>query len=154
MPVSSDVPARYFRGYPRRHLRGMLDGIAGTLGCLVPLLALALAGVVGRLRWFRQTRSWIDIALAAVALAFAVLWIRSIGAGIADSLVSRIVPYFRRRVGLRGLMPFKGGEALARNCRSLDELASRLGVEPLSSFGFADDRRGETLQWHDAEAGL
>jgi hypothetical protein len=36
----------------------------------------------------------------------------------------------------------------------LEELAERLGVKPLSSFGFTDDYYEQEVRWHPASEGL
>jgi hypothetical protein len=69
----------------------------------------------------------------------------------------RIVPYFARELG-----PFNGptmgaftrGRGLYRSITALDELGGRLGVRPLSSFGFAYDHYDQQVDWHRAAIGL
>jgi hypothetical protein len=63
-----------------------------------------------------------------------------------------IVPYFQK--GLGEIHTFARGQAIARSCQALDELAMQLSLCPLSSFGFNDDFAGEELTWHAPEEGL
>ncbi|HYF50576.1 MAG TPA: hypothetical protein VEJ63_14285 [Planctomycetota bacterium] len=71
-----------------------------------------------------------------------------------------IVPYFEREIG--GIDTFASGYAVARNCQRLDELAQRVGAEPLSEFGYEDDIHAyflgvkafeNRLKWFDATRG-
>ncbi len=66
---------------------------------------------------------------------------------------SRIVPYFSRQVGAAGgdaAAAFSRGHGLHREAAVLDRLAARLGVTPLSAFGFEDERCGQQVRWHAA----
>ncbi len=72
--------------------------------------------------------------------------------GVRDSMRARIVPYFESRIGRHDA--FRHGAVVARRCASLDELCLARGVRPISSFGFADDIRGERVVWYDASEGL
>lgn len=65
---------------------------------------------------------------------------RAIGGGIT----ARIVPYFSDSVG--DIDSFRGGFALAANCRALDALTGKHSSTLLSSFGFADDLAYETVR--------
>ena len=69
-----------------------------------------------------------------------------------DESIGRVVPYFAERLGDSEC--YFGGYAVARHCEKLDRLADRIGTHRLSSFGFNDDFRGETLTWHPAGVGL
>jgi len=69
----------------------------------------------------------------------------------------RIVPYFARELGEYGgktSAAFARGHGLYREILALDQLASTLGVKPLSAFGFADDYYEQEVQWHAASEGL
>ncbi|MBX3435743.1 MAG: hypothetical protein KF847_20690 [Pirellulales bacterium] len=90
---------------------------------------------------------------AAAALAVCLLF------GLFGNVMSlidvrsvRLTPYFQRTVG--EIETFLSGKALARNLRFLDDRAVQQGVEPLSSFGFADDLLGETPVWRQPAEGL
>jgi hypothetical protein len=90
-------------------------------------------------------------ALGAALLLFG--WFVLLGSNV-DALVAkpRIVPYFRATVP--GPDTFYGGKALARHCRALDLIAAQAGVAGISTFGFADEFRGEEPRWHPAADGL
>lgn len=88
-------------------------------------------------------------ALLAAAFLYGLL---GASASYWDSTHASIVPYFQSPVP--GPSTFCTGEALARHLGELDELAIRLGILPLSAFGFPDDLAGETLAWHDPAWGL
>lgn len=69
----------------------------------------------------------------------------------------RIVPYFTAELGaLLGptMAAFRRGRALYRNIVTLDDLARRLGVTPLSAFGFAYDHYAQEVRWQPAGDGL
>ena len=117
-----------------------------TIGCTGFMLALAAAGVVGRLAEFRRSGGWLELALAALAGAAFVFFCVVLVSGIRDSLVARIVPYFDTRLGLEGLGPFSRGAAVARHCKELDALAAQGGIRTIWSFL---DR-----EWHPCAAGL
>lgn len=61
----------------------------------------------------------------------------------------RIFPYYPERIPEGET--YLSGQALARNCGRLDRLAQGRG---LSSLGFPDALRGETVHWHDPSRGL
>jgi hypothetical protein len=68
----------------------------------------------------------------------------------------RIVPYFARRLEEYGgptSAAFAGGRSLFLELAALDALAERLGVAPLSAFGFPDDHYGQEVRWHPASEG-
>ena len=69
----------------------------------------------------------------------------------------RIVPYFLKELGALGgdtMAAFYRGRAIYLEITALDALAERLGVKPLSAFGFAYDHFGQAVQWHSAKDGL
>ena len=69
-----------------------------------------------------------------------------------DESIAQVVPYFAESLGDSEC--YFHGHAVARNCEELDRLADRIGTRRLSSFGFNDDLKGETLTWHPADVGL
>lgn len=69
-----------------------------------------------------------------------------------DESVAQVGPYFAEPLG--DSKCYFHGHAVARNCEELDRLADRIGTPRLSSFGFNDDFKGETLTWHPADVGL
>ncbi len=93
-------------------------------------------------------------AVAALSAAIFILF------GLLGSLMNvvdtiryvRVMPYYERELG--GIDTFLTGYALAKYLNQLDTLAIEHGVRTISSFGFADDLRGETLVWHDGAAGI
>lgn len=91
--------------------------------------------------------------VAAFAIAiFLFFGLGSLG-GVYDSThYVRVMLYFERALG--DIDTFLAGYALARYLEQLDALAIAHGAEPISKFGFADDLRGETLIWHNANEGL
>lgn len=88
---------------------------------------------------------------AGEGVVLGILWWGAIRGILADP-VPGIAPYFERRVG--DIHTYSRGKALGMLCPKLDELASTLGINPISSFGFADDFYGGTPVWHDATEGL
>lgn len=69
----------------------------------------------------------------------------------------RLVPYFAREVqpySRETAAAFWRGRALYREIATLDELAAKEGVPPLSAFGFADDYYEQEVQWYPASEGL
>lgn len=68
--------------------------------------------------------------------------------------IVRILPYFAKGNERVVATTFMSGHALSQHFQILEDMAMRRECEPLSTFGFADDLRGETLVWHDAKRGL
>jgi hypothetical protein len=69
----------------------------------------------------------------------------------------RIVPCLRRQLdeyGGASSVAFKRGHGLHREIDTLDALARRRDVTPLSAFGFADDCYGQPVVWHAAGEGV
>lgn len=92
--------------------------------------------------------------VAAFAIAIFVLFgvIGGLGWVYDSTRYVRVMLYFGRALG--DIDTFLAGYTLARYLGQLDALATAHGAEPISAFGFADDLRGETLVWHDANEGL
>jgi hypothetical protein len=144
---------RYYEGRPQAH-RDLqllaLSNLPGCCGCLALLiLAVNFLGLV-------FVPSVINVLLVVVAnLIFGFLmWpvpstVRSIRRDRGQ-----IVPYFKKPTDHSLGDAWLSGRALSRNCQRLDELGIRLGVQPLSHFGFADDMRGETVVWHEPKEAL
>lgn len=153
--VERGVSFRYIGGYPRRHLRTGIVGVAGSLGCGLPLTGLAVSAfwVSATALLTPATRSPFNLfgVLFAGYFTFCFGYGMVIG-GVRDSMRARIVPYFESRIGRHDA--FRHGAVVARRCASLDELCLARGVRPISSFGFADDIRGERVVWYDASEGL
>jgi hypothetical protein len=72
--------------------------------------------------------------------------------GALDDPLPGLAPYFDKPIG--DIDTYSRGQAIASRCPELDDLAVREGVRTVSSFGFSDDFRGETLTWHDAADGI
>ena len=141
-------------GYPPRHW----DHVRRMRALRASLLraTLATGGVALFLGW-GYVRDWppallfVPAPLAALIFLF-FLWQFCVTGDERHEV--RILPYFQKGHVLDSVSTFLDGEALARNCVFLDDLARREGLEPLSDFGFADDLAGETPIWHDAGLGL
>ncbi|MGN6643116.1 MAG: hypothetical protein ACTHKU_08950 [Verrucomicrobiota bacterium] len=90
---------------------------------------------------------------AGIAVAI-FLWICfGICVGIPDSLRVRLLPYFERPLG--NISTWDHGRSLLNHSRELDELATGLGVTPLSRFASGDDLiPGEQLVWHEPQLAL
>jgi hypothetical protein len=146
------VEPEYYHGYPGRHRHGIASGISWALGCSSPFVLLAGTGALFHGLAFLYDRSLLSALGFLVCGGFLALFLWGLIAGILDSFKARIVPYFRQYIG--DIHTFSGGEALARNCRQLDQLANDLHLTTLSAFGFNDDQAGEQVAWHDPGQGL
>jgi hypothetical protein len=138
----------------RFHLRqGLWIIWAPILGLALSILGLVAARSLAQSGQALSTTKvaflWFGLAyfgLAAVAMAT-----------LAFRLRARIVPYFSRRIGDYGgesSTAFVRGRGLHEEASALDERADALGVQRLSSFGFADDFYGQDVRWHSAAGGL
>jgi hypothetical protein len=93
-------------------------------------------------------------AFAAFAAFFG--WTSSLSVIAPLPVRPRIVPYFATQIGEYGGMTmsaFPRGRGLYREIVALEELAGRLGVRPLSEFGFAYDHYDQPVEWHPAAEG-
>lgn len=131
----------YFFGRPRRQWRYAV-GMLFLAGMMAFFAVFALMGA-----WHEPSWPW-SLVKGGVGLAAA--W----GSWhfLGSIFVCSIAPYFDREIG--GLSTFGQGEAIAKHCRRLDDLAAGKGAAPLSAFGYADDLKGETVVWHEPGAGL
>ena len=69
----------------------------------------------------------------------------------------RIVPYFKQELGPYGgstMAAFFRGRAVYREILALEDLATCLGVAPLSAFGFSHDLYEQEVRWHAPSDGL
>lgn len=64
----------------------------------------------------------------------------------------RIVPIYRS--GLRNSGTFLRGYAVARHFDDLEKRAGKLGLPPLSTFGFAEALCNEETRWHKASTAI
>lgn len=135
-------------GYPSLHderfrrVKRYSIVVTGVTGCLF------LVGVAG------AVLGSIPPLVAAISGALFILFgfIGSIGSIYATSRYVQIIPYFQRRLG--GIDTFLAGHTLVRYLNQLDGIAMNQNVQPISSFGFADDLLGEEVVWHDPKIGL
>ena len=140
----------YWRGYPERYRERYR---AGLKRALISVCVLVLVPVGGAIAWFVGS-AWTPLKIVFGSLllllsAFGtVICTRTIGA----LLFPRTVPYFEKALG--EITPFAGGRELAKNAEHVDALAAAAGAAALSSFGFADDFRGERLTWHEPALAL
>ena len=110
---------------------------------VLPFIALLAGTVFGP----------IPAGVTAMAGAIALFGLCGSLGGLYDAYRhAQIHPYFQRPVG--NIDTFCVGRSLARYFKQLDSIATGAGVKPLSAFGFNDDMRGETLQWHSPSEGL
>lgn len=140
--------SQHVDGYPRQYMEALRSSVRAAViamsitGCLA--VGTGLATVYGQM----------PPVFAATAIALFLLF------GVLGGLTAlydtwryvRIIPYFRREVG--EIDTYLAGEALARWLTHLDAAATSNGIQPLSTFGFDDDLRGEPLTWHSAADGL
>jgi hypothetical protein len=145
---------KYHGNFPARYGRQKRNLTFGTVGCLVPFFLIPSFLIVTANSYvlFVESYSFWAVALLVVGLVTFVFFAWQLIDGFRDARMARIVPYFQHQVG--DTHAFASGAALARNCRQLDELAVKLGVLPLSDFGFFDDLAGEAVVWHEAKDGL
>jgi len=121
------------------------------LGCFGPFFLACSLGVAATIFGFSEPPRWTEWA-RLVALSGFSCWF-ALGILSAFSVAgTTIVPYFQRQLG--DIHTFARGHEVAKCCQKLDELALRLGLTPLSAFGFNDDFAGEELAWHAPELGL
>jgi hypothetical protein len=128
---------------------------AAAFQLLVGAFVLAIVAFIV-VPWFHAGGS---IGVAALFLAYAIWTLR----GYAR-MRPRVVPYFElkdfrrgdpsRKTAEESGRAFLSGEEIAANLEDLDELALRLGVAPLSSFGFGDDLLKQEPQWSGIDDGL
>lgn len=146
--VPSILPPWTESGYPVRHADAVRSAYRSACIAIlvtgVPFLVLFLGTLWGDL----------PALLTAVsgALFLMIGLVGGIGAIRDTHRHIRVIPYFRRRLG--EIDTFLAGRSMARYLQHLDAIASEQSVAGLSTFGFADDLRGEQVQWHDPRDGL
>jgi hypothetical protein len=139
---------RYFRGYPARYRLDLFSRIGCTIGCL-PMLAVPL---------FCASFYWNSIQGhlrpgPVAALVLSGLYFLGFVLILANGFPKpQILPYFEKPLGSIGT--WLHGQAIARNCRALDEAAAAHGATPLSAFGYGDELNKEPFEWHEARLGL
>lgn len=135
-------------GYPLRHGEDLRAAKLYAMRAFLStgsLFALLMAGTV-----FGSVPPFLTAISAAIFLMFGVL--NGLGSLYDTYRYVKVVLYFERKLG--HIDTFLAGHTMARVLSQLDAIAIEQEVRPLSTFGFADDLRGESLQWHDSEEGL
>ena len=135
-------------GLPPQHFEAVRDARRYALN------AIGVTGIIFVLLLF-GTMFW-SVWPVLTALAFAIFLLFGVIGGLGGFCETfhyvRIMPYFQRSLG--EIDTFLVGKALVRSLKQLDAVAVDKGVQPLSSFGFKDDLRGETLVWYAPSEGL
>ncbi len=153
--TTSEQPAPafdYCEGYPVRFRRGRRRAIVGAIGCLAPFLVASLVGLTCASYGFLEAPRALAVTRLVGLLVLSSLFGFWLWEGLCVARSTTIVPYFERRVG--DIHTFGSGSEVAKHCQELDEFSLRLGLTPLSAFGFDDEYFGEKLTWHSAEIGL
>lgn len=136
------------KGYPQLHsgrFRSAKIYAATVVSVTALLFLLTLGGTL-----LGPVPPLVTAVVAAVFVAFGLLG--GVTCLYDTTRYVQVIPYFQRRLG--GIDTFLAGQSIARNLKQLDEIALLQDVPPLSTFGFADDLRGESLIWHDPNKGL
>lgn len=142
------TPYCYFRGYPRGYRAAVFSRIGCTLGCL-PLTLLPLYAAA--FYWNALHGHWrLGPTVGLVLSGLMFLWFACMLCTLGSK--PRILPFFEKQVGQTDT--WLSGEALARNCRALDEAAAAHGLVPLSEFGYEEAPPGEESEWRDASRGV
>ncbi len=140
----------YYKGYPAKVREYQsTDKRRGFLGCLPFWLAAGATTLMVVYTFESPLDAVLLLIVGSLFLWFTKMLVQTV---TEDESIARIVPYFAER--LDELECYGHGYAVARDCEKLDRLADRIGTRRLSSFGFNDDIRGETLTWHPANVGL
>ena len=136
------------KGYPTTYTQAVQEAWRYAWRVLV------ITGIIMLVTLTGSTYFGIPPLIAALAAAFFFLFglLGGIGSVYDTARYIRLMPYFERQLG--GIDTFIAGQSLASYLQQLDLLARYYDVQPLSTFGFADDMRGETLVWHDAHLGV
>lgn len=138
---------------------------------MAPFLGLSALGVLANGLWLIQTPSLGAATLLLLSFAALSFFCHLFFTNFSELLICRIVPYFERKprdpryvpdftmphplfLSLPRADAFERGIDLAKQCKPLDLLATQIGVKPLSTFGFRDDRDWQRLIWHDPADGI
>ena len=113
----------------------------------------ALAGT-NLVHFFRRTDDMAQTGIAATVFGAVFLFLCwATYQSICNLFRIRVLPYFERPVGQNDT--WSSGEKYLRNSKELDEIAVRLGVQPLSKFASGDDMIwGESLCWFSPDDAL
>lgn len=128
---------------------------------LIALLSVcAFAGREAGTR-FLERRTFGSGVTALVLLAAVIFFLWHLLAAVRLNATNRprIVPYFQTKyfehqASEESWAAFRRGYDIAAHLSQLDDLTRRLGVAPLSSFGFGDDLLHQGPQWSSIEDGL
>lgn len=157
--MSRDGGCRGTDGYPPEYREFVKH--AQTSGTRLKRSALLSGGTAVFLAWgcFHDWAPMLLFDLAPFAILVFLLLLLCLPGTAASTRVASVLPYFHKsHPGVSGGCSFLSGKALARNCVFLDALALELGLEPVSTFGFADDLNlvwgGARVVWHEPERGL
>jgi hypothetical protein len=142
---------QFSEAFYRRHRQHVIR-VAGRMA-VVLVVAGAVAGTCG-FSFFRGKGDTTSAGIAAAVFSAAFLFLVWVSyRGIRDVFQVRVLPYFEQPLGQKGT--WLAGKNFLRHSRQLDEIATRLGVRPLSEFASGDDMiRGEKLQWFPPEEAL
>lgn len=124
--------------YPAQYYRAARSARVGAAVHLILSLLIVGVSVIGGIQW-----DWAPLVVSvaiALVLFFAVSPLRS----LREPLAVAVVPFFPYPDGAAGsdsgsCVRNLGGHALARHAGTLDDLARREGVAPLSTFGYTED---------------
>lgn len=134
-----------------RRYRWHVIRVATKMTILLVVVA-ALAGT-NLFSFFQGKSDTTSGGVAAIFLAIFLFLVFATWIGIRELCHVRVLPYFERPIGQKDT--WLAGENYLRHSRQLDEIATRLGVHPLSEFASGDDMvRGEKLQWFPPEEAL
>ncbi|KAF0244181.1 MAG: hypothetical protein FD180_2766 [Planctomycetota bacterium] len=139
---------RHFRGYPA-HYRGILFS---QIGCSIGCLPIVASPLYAAAFYWNQLHGHLRTGTVVALLLSGLLFLMFVALLAQCFPRPQILPYFEKRLGDAGT--WLHGQALARNCRALDEAAMAHGVTPLSAFGYGDELAREAFTWHDAARGL
>ncbi len=142
----------YYRGYPARLRRDEISSRRGAWGCLGPFLLASLVGTGAAVYGLSEHPRWGELLRLAGLAGFTLYFSCLLWEAWYVARHTGIVPYFQERLG--DIHTFARGQAIAKTCQALDELAVKLRLAPLSALGFNDDFAGEELTWHPPEQGL
>jgi hypothetical protein len=117
------------------------------------IVAATLAGT-SMVSFFRGTGDATAPGIAATVFTVVFLFLTFATYQSIRSLFRvRVLPYFERPLGQKDTWLL--GENYLRHSRQLDEIATRIGVRPLSDFASGDELiRGEVSLWFSAEDAL
>ena len=102
--------------------------------------------------YFVGPRSWGEFSPLLWAIALYVSL--SCFAAWGDLKRSRVIVYFPKQKVRVQQTTLLTGRALACEWQNIEQAASEVGAEPLSTFGLEDENEVRDFEWHDAARGL